>query len=71
MTYKETLEFVENLINKEIDEIFLAIGKWSRECADHNEEYQKQLKKFKTRYAELYSHLKNIESMKTSYMSGR
>lgn len=66
MTYIETLGFMENLIHKEIDEMFLEIGKWSRECADHNEEYQKQIQKFKTRYVELYSHLKNIESIKTS-----
>lgn len=67
MTYKETLEFVENLINKEIDDIFLEICKLSRECADHNEEYQNQIHKAKTRYAKLYTHLKNIESMKISY----
>jgi len=66
MSYNETLGFMEYLINREMDEIFLGIGKWSRECADHNEEYQKQIQKFKVRYAELYAHLKNIESMKTS-----
>lgn len=71
MTHKETFDFLENIVNKEIDNIFIEIGKWSRECADHNEEYQKQIQKFKARYAELYAHLKNIQSMKTSYAFGR
>ena len=70
-TPKETYEYCEQLIQKEIDEVFVTISNWGRECSDHNEEFISFKKKRSNELKDLYKHLENIQAMKTSYFSGR
>ena len=70
-TTKDTYEYAEKLINKEIDELFALISKWSRECADHNEEFIIFKYKKSEELKKLYKHLENIQALKTSYTTGR
>jgi hypothetical protein len=70
-THKETYEYCENLIQKEIDGVFVTISSWSREYADHNEEFISFKQRRSEELKELYKHLENIQKMKTSYLSGR
>jgi hypothetical protein len=70
-TPKETYEYCEQLIQKEIDEVFVTISKWSRECADHNEEFISFKERKSNVLKELYKHLENIQQIKKSYISGR
>ena len=70
-TPKETFEYCEQLIQKEIDEVFVTISKWSREYEDHNEEFISFKERRSSDLKKLYKHLENLKSMKTSYPSGR
>ena len=70
-TPKETFEYCEQLIQKEIDEVFVTISKWSREYEDHNEEFISFKERRSSDLKKLYKHLENLKSMKTSYFSGR
>ena len=70
-TPKETFEYCEQLIQKEIDEVFVTISKWGKECADHNEEFISFKERKSSELKKLYKHLENIQVMKTSYPSGR
>ena len=70
-TLKETYEYCEQLIQKEIDEVFVTISKWGKECADHNEEFISFKERKSSELKDLYKHLQNIQVMKTSYLSGR
>ena len=70
-TPKETFEYCEHLIQKEIDEVFATISKWSREYEDHNEEFISFKERRSSDLKKLYKHLENLKSMKTSYLSGR
>ena len=69
-TPKETFDYCEHLIQEKVDETFVNISSWSRECADHNEEFiffkQKRSEELKI----LYKHLENIQKMKFSYTTG-
>ena len=70
-SFKDTYEYAEKLISIEIDELFALISKWSRECADHNEEFIIFKHKKSEELKVLYKHLENIQKMRTSYISGR
>lgn len=70
-TTKDTYEYCENLIQKEIDGVFVTISSWSRECADHNEEFISFKQKRSEELKILYKHLENIQKMKFSYTTGR
>ena len=68
---KDTLEYAESLIQNRIDEVLLEISKWSRECADHNEEFISFKQSRSEELKLLYKRLENIQQMRTSYRSGR
>ena len=70
-TPKETYEYCEQLINKEIDEVFVTVSRWSREYADHNEEFISFKQRRSQELKDLYKHLENIQIMKVYYLSGR
>jgi hypothetical protein len=70
-TPKETYEYCEQLINKEIDEVFVTVSRWSREYADHNEEFISFKQRRSQELKNLYKHLENIQIMKVYYLSGR
>jgi hypothetical protein len=70
-TLKETYEYCEQLINKEIDEVFVTVSRWSREYADHNEEFISFKQRRSQELKNLYKHLENIQIMKVYYLSGR
>jgi hypothetical protein len=70
-TPKETYEYCEQLINKEIDEVFVTVSSWSREYADHNEEFISFKQRRSQELKNLYKHLENIQIMKVYYLSGR
>ena len=70
-THKETYEYCEQLINKEIDEVFVTVSSWSREYADHNEEFIYFKQRRSQELKDLYKHLENIQIMKVYYLSGR
>jgi hypothetical protein len=70
-TLKETYEYCEQLINKEIDEVFVTVSSWSREYADHNEEFISFKQRRSQELKDLYKHLENIQIMKVYYLSGR
>ncbi len=70
-TPKETYEYCEQLINREIDEVFVIVSSWSREYADHNEEFISFKQRRSEELKDLYQHLENIQKMKTLYLSGR
>ena len=70
-TLKETYEYCEQLINKEIDEVFVTVSRWSREYADHNEEFISFKQRRSQELKDLYKHLENIQIMKVYYLSGR
>jgi hypothetical protein len=70
-TYEETYEYVEHLIQEKIDEVFVTVSSWSREYADHNEEFISFKQRRSGELKDLYKHLENIQKMKTSYLSGR
>ena len=61
-TPKETYEYCEYLINEELNSLI--------DTAYLNKEGE-ALERFKQELKELYKHLENIQSMKTSYLSGR
>lgn len=68
-TPKETYEYCEHIIQEKIDEVFVTVSSWSRECADHNEEFISFKQKRSEEFKDLYNHLENIQKMKTSYLS--
>ena len=68
---KDTLEYAESLIQNRIDDVLLEISNWSRECADHNEEFISFKQSRSEELKLLYKRLENIQQMKTSYRSGR
>ena len=70
-TTEDTYEFCENLIQKEIDEVFVTVSSWSREYADHNEEFISFKQRKSEELKNLYKHLDNIQKLKTSYLTGR
>jgi hypothetical protein len=70
-TPKETYEYCEHLVQEKIDEVFVAVSNWSREYDDHSEEFISFKQRRSEELKELYKHLENIQSMKTSYLSGR
>ena len=67
MTTKETLEYAENLIQKEIDETFVTISDWSRQYADHSEVFISFKQKRSEELKDLYKHLENIQRMISNY----
>jgi hypothetical protein len=67
-TPKETYEYCEQLINKEIDEVFVTVSRWSREYADHNEEFISFKQRRSQELKDLYKHLENIQIMKVYYL---
>jgi hypothetical protein len=67
-TLKETYEYCEQLINKEIDEVFVTVSSWSREYADHNEEFISFKQRRSQELKDLYKHLENIQIMKVYYL---
>ena len=69
-TPKETYEYCEQLINKEIDEVFVTVSSWSREYADHNEEFISFKQRRSQELKDLYKHLENIQIMKVYYLQG-
>jgi hypothetical protein len=71
MTEKDTYAYCEHLIQKEIDEVFATVSSWSRECADHNEEFISFKQRKSEELKNLYKHLENIQKLKTSYLTGR
>ena len=70
-TTKDTYEYCENLIQKEIDGVFATVSSWSREYADHNEEFISFKQRKSEELKNLYKHLDNIQKLKTSYLTGR
>jgi hypothetical protein len=62
---KDTLEYAESLIQNRIDDVLLEISKWSRECADHNEEFISFKQSRSEELKLLYKRLENIQQMKT------
>lgn len=71
IAHKDTLKHAESLIQNRIDEVLLEISKWSRECADHNEEFISFKQSRSEELKLLYKRLENIQQMRTSYRSGR
>ena len=71
MTVKDTYIYCEHLIQKEIVEVFKDISSWSREYADHNEEFISFKQRKSEELKNLYKHLDNIQKLKTSYLAGR
>ena len=61
-TPKETYEYVEQLIDEELNTLI--------DTAYLNKEGE-ALVRFKQDLKDLYKHLENIQQMKTSYLSGR
>lgn len=64
---KDTYEFCESFIQKEIDNIFVTISHWSRECADHNEEFISLKRRKSEELKNLYKHLDNIQQLKAPF----
>lgn len=63
-TPKETYEYCEYLIDKELTKTLNELGKWDGEKDLFVDKMKQELK-------DLYKHLENIQAMKTSYFSGR
>jgi hypothetical protein len=61
-TPKETYEYVEQLIDEELNSLI--------DTAHLNKEGE-ALVRFKQELKELYEHLENIQQLKKSYLSGR
>jgi hypothetical protein len=53
------------------DPAFVTISSWSREYADHNEEFISFKQRRSEELKDLYKHLDNIQKLKTSYLTGR
>lgn len=66
-TTKDTCEICESLIQKEIDNMFVTISHWSRECADHNEEFISLKRRKSEELRKLYKHLDNIQQLKAPF----
>lgn len=71
ITTKDTYEYCEDLIQKEIDGVFATVSSWSREYADHNEEFISFKQRKSEELRDLYKHLDNIQRLKTSYLTVR
>ena len=63
-TPKETYEYVQQLIDKELTKALKELSKWGEETDPFVDKKKQELK-------ELYKHLENIQQMKSSYLSGR
>jgi hypothetical protein len=63
MIIKDTYTYCKHLIQKEIVEVFKDISSWSREHADHNEEFISFKQRKSEELKNLYKHLDNIEKL--------